>query len=395
MNNADAILIVSTDATRTGTPNLLLNQLKWLKANSNYRFVLILQKGGEILGDFEEVSEVYLWDKTILTFPEFNRIKWWPIRIINIYLKIINIFKLKFFVKKLKRRYNVKLIVSNTARNGIIISKIRSSFPCRMLTYVHEGKKTLDLFNYKGYVDYCIAKSDGIIAVSDFVKRMLCSNYNVKCDIKIVPGSFDNEKLLNRRKKQLLYQDLNISEKSIVIMCCGWLGWHKGIDYFIQIARVMIQSNSKYQFLWLGGSRNDESYKQLIFDIEMLGLSNNISIIEFQDNTFDYLDLTDIFLVLSREESFSLVTIEAGVLGKPVLCFNGSGGPCEIVNNDQRFVCPYADIQEMVNKIQELVNNKELYQSMGNYLKSRSLANYTIEKTGQGLLDYFSLFIAK
>lgn len=67
----------------------------------------------------------------------------------------------------------------------------------------------------------------------------------------------------------------------------------------------------------------------------------------------------------SREDSFPLVNLEAGIMKKPVLCFEDSGGSVEFVSNNCGVVSPYLDIEHMANKIVELYNNKELMETLG------------------------------
>jgi glycosyltransferase involved in cell wall biosynthesis len=94
--------------------------------------------------------------------------------------------------------------------------------------------------------------------------------------------------------------------------------------------------------------------------------------------------------VLSRNESFSLVTLEAGLLKKPVLCFEGSGGSCEIVDFKKEFLVPYADTDAMCERINQLIEKPGLCTEMGNYLYERVVTNYTIEKSAHDLLAVFN-----
>ena len=391
--NKKTILIISTDATRTGTPILLLKQLRWLKNNSLYNYVLLLQSGGVLLDDFRQMGEVFLWDEIPLTNTSI-------IRGSNLWVRAISRIKRKktasvrlTFVKSIKNKYCISLIFSNSARNGAILTELRKSFSCKILSYVHEGEKTLDLFNTEGFVTRSLQLSDKILAVSDFIKKMLRERYQISNEITVVPGAVQCCENVNSKTRETILAFENIPEDAIIIMACGWLGWHKGTDFFIQIARILSLLDTKLHFVWLGGNHLDEAYKQLIFDINKLNLAGRISIIESKQDSLDYLNLAEIFLVLSREESFSLVTVEAGLLRKPVLCFEKSGGPIEIINADKRFIVAYADINEMANRIISLVNDQEQRQAMGLYLHSRVRENYTIEVVGKSLLGEIDALI--
>ena len=75
----------------------------------------------------------------------------------------------------------------------------------------------------------------------------------------------------------------------------------------------------------------------------------------------------------SREDPFPLVAIEAASLGKPIICFENASGIPELMDGKGGFVVPYMNIDEMMNKIIKLYENKEMYGIFSNEIKERSL----------------------
>jgi glycosyltransferase involved in cell wall biosynthesis len=368
------ILVISTDATRTGTPILLLSNIRWIKGHCDYNFIFILRNGGVLLNEFQSLGQTFIWNELW-----FNKK---PVfKALFRYLKIDKGVVGNRFLNKIKREYKIDLIYSNSARNGDILRNLHKGINCS----IHEGEKSLNLFP-KSDVEYNMAVSSRFVVVSAFVRDLLLNKYKCKQPISVIPGATNEHYSLTSNKSELLIQH-GIAEDSFVLMCCGWLSWHKGTDFFIQLARVLTQKNSKFHFVWVGGSEEKEAYKQLEFDIDKLGLKNRVSLITSKPNILDYINLADIFLMLSREESFSLVTVEAGLLKKSVFCFEQSGGPCEIVGGDKRFIVPYADLEIMASRIEELYKNRTQREEMGDYLHKRVLENYTIEKTANQLLS--------
>jgi len=389
------ILIISTDATRTGTPILLLNMLKWLKNNSKHKYVLLLQDGGELLEDFKSVCDVFVWSDAFKISNSLKRsFKYFRFRLFrkilsldkNLNLSFNQNLNLKLFAEKLFSSYNFQLVFSNTARNGHILNYLKEKLNDKLLLYVHEGERTLDHFNQQGFVTYNLNISKRIIAVSESVKKMLQEKHNIKKNIEIVNGGVDGNYFFEKKSRYLLH-NFGISDDAIIIMSSGWLDWLKGIDFFIQITSILAKKNPNLHFIWLGGSTNDQAYRDMQLDIKKLQLENRVSIITSKANSIDFINLADIFLMLSREESLSLVTIEAGLAKKPVICFDKSGGPTEIVDFDTRFIVQYADINKMCEKILYLVNNKNERLKMGEFLHNRVIDNYTIEKNASLLLN--------
>jgi L-malate glycosyltransferase len=376
----DFILIISTDATRTGTPLLLLDTLKWFKINTSQKFILILNDGGELLDEFRSLTDVYLWPE-IISFgmkkhsPGFSIYK--GLRRI---LKIEDFLSTKLFVNKLIRIGRLRLIYCNSARNGSVLKCLNKYLPGKILTYVHEGERILNYFDRNGSVTYNLNISNEIVTVSDAVKEVLLRRFKLKQKINVIPGGV-NTRYIFRTDSRILLKNEGIPDDAFIIMCCGWLSWHKGTDLFIQIARILSSVNKMLHFVWVGGESSDQEYINMCFDIEKLKLSDRITIITSKPDAVEYINLADIFLMLSREESFSLVTVEAGLAKKPVLCFENSGGPVEIVNHDRRYIIPYGDLGKLCERILQLFGNPDERVGMGNDLYKRVLENYSIEKS--------------
>lgn len=382
----DVILFLIKDATRTGAPLLLLNNLKWIKQNSEYKFIFLFERGGYLIEEYKSLGQVY-----ILTDIESSENKNGLLKkiIFKIYRKLHLKFKsplYKFFFE-LKYRYNILLIYSNTPFNRYPLTELKKHVSSNVITHVHEGERLLDTHNKNGHLDYVFNISDQIVVVSELIKKLLIEKYKVKKNIAVIPGAVNEEYNFKDDKKEIRIAG-TIPEQSFIIMTCGYLGWHKGMDFFLQIARIL----SSYKplplhFVWVGADKGGEAFDQLNFDIEKLKLSKHISILPSIENVLDYINLADIFLTLSRDESFSLVTIEAGLAKKPVLCFDGSGGPCEIVDHDPRFIVPYADVNTMCKRIIDLAENKEEQNQMGDYLYKTVINNYTLSNSAKSLLE--------
>lgn len=381
----ETVLIISRDATRTGAPLLLLNNLKWIKKNSSLKFIVILRKGGPLLDDYKSLAEVFLWEDIVTLGTKSNKFKYFIYKVCRKMFRLGDETIARLYFTRLSRKKNIKLIYSNTATNGYFIKQLKTILPCKVLTHVHEGEKMLDFFNANGDVTYNLQVSDQIIAVSNTVKNVLVEKYKIKNNIEVIHGAIDSSLAYQKNNRSLLSK---VKDDSIIIMTCGYIGWHKGVDFFIQIARMLSSyKKRRLHFVWIGAHPEDQSYIQLKFDVDRLGLSENITILDSKENILDYFSLADIFLMLSRDESFSLVTIEAGLVCKPVLCFEGSGGPCEIVNHDARFIIPYADINKLCERILALIENGDERHEMGKFLYEKVINNFTIEGNANHLLQ--------
>ena len=81
----------------------------------------------------------------------------------------------------------------------------------------------------------------------------------------------------------------------------------------------------------------------------------------------DYFCAADVFAMVSREDPFPLVCLEAAALGKPILCFRDAGGMPEFVEDDAGFCVPFLDVEAMAEAIKR-------FQTDGGLLADRGLA---------------------
>ena len=75
---------------------------------------------------------------------------------------------------------------------------------------------------------------------------------------------------------------------------------------------------------------------------------------------------SDVFILTSKSESFSLVLCEAMSYGVPCVAFDIDVGPREIIENGKNgFIVENRDISAMIKKIDELLSNRELRINIG------------------------------
>ena len=100
-------------------------------------------------------------------------------------------------------------------------------------------------------------------------------------------------------------------------------------------------------------------------DLRLLALEDRVHFVGNKPNPLDYSSLFGVFALVSREDAFPLVMLEAASLGKPIVCFADSGGATEFVNNSCGFVVPYLGIEAMAAKVLELLESVSLRRSLG------------------------------
>ena len=84
--------------------------------------------------------------------------------------------------------------------------------------------------------------------------------------------------------------------------------------------------NLPVYFLWVGGDMTNLHSAQILHDAAKLRLGDYFKVLGTVPNPLDFFAAFDVFVLLSREDPFPLVCLEAASLGKPFVCFDNAGG---------------------------------------------------------------------
>jgi glycosyltransferase involved in cell wall biosynthesis len=271
---------------------------------------------------------------------------------------------------------------------------------CPVISHVHE----LDYWIYRtGIENFEITQALTVhfIAVSNAVKENLISHYNIDktCISKVyefVPtATLDHQQAL--KKQHEIRHQLNIPLEAFIVGASGTLDWRKGADLFIQLARTVHYTNpgAPIYFLWLGGDEKQEQLRfyELRHDLKKLNMEHTVIFLSNQPNPLDYFATFDVFTLLSREDPYPLVCLEAASLAKPILCFDQAGGEQEFVEDDAGFVVPYLDIESMAAKVYLLYESPELRAALGQRAAQKVKENHDIFASASQILHIIQKFL--
>jgi len=115
------------------------------------------------------------------------------------------------------------------------------------------------------------------------------------------------------------------------------------------------------------------------FDLDRANLSGRVYLIHKQKDYKPYFQLFDVFVMLSREDPFPLVNLESGLAGKPVLCFENSGGTPEYVKFGTGHTLPYLDFVSLSEKVHYYYANRELLAEENKSIQAIVKNNFTTQ----------------
>jgi glycosyltransferase involved in cell wall biosynthesis len=378
------VLFINHDASRSGAPIILLNFLKWFKANSKIPFRVLSKKSGDLDQDFQDLTKLDFFKRTGLSGNELlNRV----LSATGLH-KVLNRLHFKRLLNELIKD-NIGLIYSNTITNGEIL-KFLSGMNCPIITHVHELEYWIhrsgpsNLEKVKNYTNL-------FIVVSEAVKKHLVINHDIPADHIVVIRGFipvsaltDRLDTANNPRK-----NLNIPDDAFIVGSSGMETWRKGKDLFIQLAIAVLRKvgDMPIHFVWIGGHPDSTEAYQIRHDLHHAGIENQVHFVDHVKNPLDYYNQFDAFAMVSREDPFPLVNLEAAALGKPIVCFDSAGGSPEFVEEDAGFVVPYLDISAMADKVVLLAMNIKIREDLGSRGSEKVAESYDISVGALKILD--------
>lgn len=131
----------------------------------------------------------------------------------------------------------------------------------------------------------------------------------------------------------------------------------KGYDILVR-ALAELRGNGAPRLAVLGSGPQEDAVRTLA---ESLGLSDRIWFAGVQPNPWKFAAQTDLFVLPSRWETFSLVLVEAMACGLPVLAADCEFGPREIIEHGKTgWLVPPEDPHAMAEALRRLLPRREM-----------------------------------
>lgn len=139
------------------------------------------------------------------------------------------------------------------------------------------------------------------------------------------------------------------------IVTVGRLSYEKGYDNLIKLVHLYQEKYKRTIRIAIIGEGAERP--MLEKHIEELGLEQNIFLLGWQKNPFQFYKKAKFFLMTSHYEGFPNVLTEAGCVGLPSVAFDAPGGIKEIIQNGKNgFMVEVGNMELMVDTIHKALH---------------------------------------
>lgn len=338
------ILFVFHEDSQSGAPNALLTFLKYVKEHHSNAFIidiLVLNSKGGLEKQLKEVSRNFYKNQKKKTF----------------FGKIFKTLQPNIWLLQLKNNYDV--VYGNTVVTLALLSKFKQKHKnAKTILHIHESQYLCSLFLKPEKAVIQFKNIDKILAVAQFSADNLINSYEVSSEkIVIVHPTVEKKKVIKQNPLTTIYK-----ENDLILTNIGHPNLTKGTDLIPQIANILRKRNPvlKFKILVVGVLNNNEYIKAIQLDIQKLNLENYIELIPHTKTPLNYLEISDAYMITSREDSFTLMGIQAAVFEKPIITFNKNTGLTEVLDEECTYQADYLNILDFVEKIELMYKNPDV-----------------------------------
>lgn len=369
MSASRRVLFVSHDAGRSGGALFLLEMLRWMRLNTDLQFDVALRWDGELQPAFEALAPCVLLHPTAI--PGLGRCArvqgWWDRHVRH------------------RRRYRTlqslvdsgtyDLLYLNTITLGDHLASLRG-LPVPVITHVHELASAIQRHAH-GQERLVVQRSEQVVCVSDavldnLVSSLACPPAKARRIHGFVPVDVQADATLEERRARLL-SPLGIPPEAWLIGICGYANVAKGVDLAAPLARLLPSAlgGREVHMVWVGGESPEYPRELAVADARRAGVGARLHFVGPTRAPVDWLSIFDVHLMLSREDSFPLVMMEAAVQGVPTVAFSDAGGAVEFLRADAGVCTPFLDLPALASALEHLLADDAHRRALGTAARDR------------------------
>ena len=253
------------------------------------------------------------------------------------------------------------------AASAYLAKKLVGDNNIKIITTLHGTDITL-VGKHHSFFDitkFSIEKSDGVTCVSTFLKNTTEETFGIKRGMEVIYNFVDTEvykKDGNRKNLDMIEPDDNV-----VIHISNF----RPVKRISSIIKIFCNTSKKVKakLLLVGDGPEMCKIRSLV---SKLGLDGKVIFMGRQDDIIPLLNISDLYMLPSKSESFGLSALEAMSCEVPVIG-TSTGGLKEVVEHGiSGYICDPNDIKSMSKAAVKVLANKKKRVKMGLAARARA-----------------------
>jgi L-malate glycosyltransferase len=312
------------------------------------------------------VENIFYHEVEINNYPLFD----FPLYSIALASKMVEVAKFHD-IELIHAHYAIPHATSAFLAREILKLENKSNKDIKVITTLHGTDITLVGLepSFLPTMKFSIEKSDGVTAVSQFLKDKTLSNYKINKDIVVIPNFIDTSKYrrLNKDENCTCSKTLAPNLEKILMHTSNFRPVKRVKDVIQIFAKVKEKIPSKLILIGDGPERSD--CERLCRE---LNIQESVRFMGKQDSIIELLSIADLFLIPSQTESFGLAALEAMSCEVPVISTSVGGLPELNLHGETGYIAEIGDIDRMAKYAIDLLSNQKKYSIFSKNARERA-----------------------
>jgi len=229
-----------------------------------------------------------------------------------------------------------------------------------------------NVFILRCVVNYVFRRSNRIIAESTDIKNRSMSYFKVPINIDIVPLAYDEIQF-----KSITRDVLDLKKNTKYLISGGRMVKRKDFRTIIQAMTLL--RHLDIELLLFGDGSEKEFLMRLAIE---LCVDKRVSFLGYlsEEEKFQYLDLSDIYILSSLHEGFGIVLQEAMQVGLPIISTNNGGQVDFVIDGVNGYLINVGDHDKLAQHVVFMLKNEDVMKkiSEANLLKIKDFSSKNI-----------------
>ena len=221
--------------------------------------------------------------------------------------------------------------------------------------------------SYTPVVTFSINKSDGVTAVSDYLRDETCNRFDIEKKIEVIPNFIDLVRFRKSEKSHFKKALCPNGEK--VLVHVSNFREVKRVSDTVEIFNKVLQSGIEAHLLLIGDGPDRQKVENKCRELKICG---KVRFLGKQEKIEDILSIADLFLIPSGSETFGLAALEAMSCSVPVISSNIGGLPELNIHGETGYLSDLGDIEEMGSFAVSILRDDKLQKKLSINARKRA-----------------------
>jgi len=219
---------------------------------------------------------------------------------------------------------------------------------------------------FQPIIKFSIEESDGVTAVSSYLKNKTIEEFEIKHRIQVIPNFVDTNRFspTNTHCERSRYASKN--EKTLI-----HVSNFRPVKRVSDVVRIFERVRQKIpsKLILVGEGPERIFIRQLVKELKLL---DDVHFLCQQEYVESLLACADVFILPSEQESFGLVALEAMSCGVPVIGTKTGGLPEVVLDGETGFLAPIGEIGLMSDMILKILSDNDLHSQLKRNARKRA-----------------------